>query len=112
MSAVPLPTQHHPRGRMETCAESLKSQDWMRIGAGSTLLTGSILLLRGKRRAGLLLTVTGAALAMLDNQEIVAEWWEALPRCLDKAQHMIEQTQHTVDDLTNKRDQIVALFGK
>lgn len=110
MSAVPLP--NYPESHAETCAESLKKQDWMRIGAGSTLLTGSILLLRGKHRAGLLLTVTGAALAMLNNKEIVAEWWEALPRYLDKAQHMIEQTQHTIDDLTEKRDKVMALFGK
>lgn len=110
MSAVPLP--NYPEDRTETCAESIKKQDWMRIGAGSTLLTGSILLLKGKHKAGLLLTVTGTALAMLDNQEIVAEWWEAIPQYLDKAQHMIEQAQHTIDDLSAKRDKVMAIFGK
>jgi len=86
--------------------------DWLRLGAGASLLTGSILLLTGKRKPGLLLTVAGTALAMLEHREIVAEWWEAMPRHLEKAQHMLEQTQQTVDDLTDKRDKIFALFGK
>jgi hypothetical protein len=86
--------------------------DWMRIGVGASLLTGSLLLLTGKRKAGLLVTALGTALAMLDNKEIVADWWEALPNHLQKAQRMLDQTQQTVDDLTDKRDKVLALFGK
>jgi cupin superfamily acireductone dioxygenase involved in methionine salvage len=84
----------------------------MRIGVGASLLTGSLLLLTGKRKAGLLVTAAGTALAMLDNREVVAEWWEALPQHLDKAQQILNQTQHTIDDLTAKRDKIFELFGK
>lgn len=86
--------------------------DWMRIGVGASLLTGSLLLLTGKRKAGLLLTAAGTALAMLDNREVVAEWWQALPQHLQKAQHILDQTQQTIDDLTSKRDRIFEMFGK
>ncbi|UWZ83893.1 hypothetical protein [Occallatibacter riparius] len=86
--------------------------DWMRIGVGASLLTGSLLLLTGKRKAGLLLTAAGTALAMLDNREVVAEWWQALPQHLQKAQHILDQTQQTIDDLTSKRDKIFEMFGK
>jgi hypothetical protein len=92
--------------------ESIKNPDWMRIGVGASLLTGSLLLLTGKRKAGLLVTVAGTALAMLEHREVVAEWWDELPRHLEKAQTMLEQTQHTIDDLTQKRDKIFAMFGK
>jgi hypothetical protein len=113
MSAAPLPTRHYPQGHMETRMGSHASNpDWMRIGVGASLLTGSLLLLTGNKRAGLLVTAAGTALAMLDNKEIVAEWWDALPQYLDKAQHMIEQTQQTVDNLSAKRDAIRTLFKK
>ena len=92
--------------------ESIKNPDWLRIGVGASLLTGSLLLLTGKRKAGLLVTVAGTALAMLEHREVVAEWWEKLPQHLEKAQTMLEQTQHTIDDLTQKRDKIFSMFGK
>jgi len=112
MSAVSLPGRNIPQGHMESHMESQNTPDWMRIGMGASLITGSLLLLAGKRKAGLLVTVTGTALAMLDNREAVAEWWEALPQYLEKAQRMLEQTQETVDNLTTKRDAIMELFGK
>ncbi|HWG20153.1 MAG TPA: hypothetical protein VG225_06450 [Terracidiphilus sp.] len=92
--------------------ETLRNADWMRIGVGSTLLTGSFLLLSGKRKAGLLVTAAGTALAMLDNKEIVSEWWNALPGYLNNAQRMLDQAQETIDDLAAKRDKVMALFGK
>ena|SRR4051812_21671484 len=111
MSAVPLPTRTVTQ--MGSRVESMvKNPDWMRIGVGASLLTGSLLLLTGKRKAGLVVTAVGTALAVLEHREIVAEWWEALPHHLQKAQHMLEQTQQTIDDLTQKRDKVMSLFGK
>lgn len=113
MGAIPQFNRNYPQGHMESRMESQsKNPDWMRIGVSASLLTGSVLLLTGKRKAGLLCTALGTALAMLDNKEIVAEWWEVLPNHLSKAQRMLEQTQQTIDDLTDKRDQVMALFGK
>lgn len=112
MSAVPLPARSYSQEHTESRMESIKNPDWMRIGVGASLLTGSLLLLTGKRKAGLLVTVAGTALAMLEHREVVAEWWDELPRHLEKAQTMLEQTQHTIDDLTQKRDKIFAMFGK
>jgi hypothetical protein len=97
---------------METRKELRPDPDWMRIGVGSTLLTGSLLLLCGKRKAGLLVTAAGTALAMVEQKELVSEWWNALPAYLDQAQRMLDQVATTVDDLTQKRDQIMALFSK
>ncbi|KAA6458265.1 hypothetical protein DYQ86_20320 [Acidobacteria bacterium AB60] len=86
--------------------------DWMRIGVGSALLTGSLLLLTGKRKAGLVVTAAGTALAMLEHKEVVSEWWNALPRYLDQAQKMLDQVAATVDDLSEKRDRIMSLLPK
>jgi hypothetical protein len=112
MSAVPLTTSSYPHGQTESRMPSTRNPDWMRIGVGATLLTGSLLLLAGKRKPGLVLTAAGTALAMLENRDIVSVWWEALPQYLDKAQNIIDQTQQTIDDLTVKRDKIFELFGR
>lgn len=111
MGAMPISTG--PISQMASRVESAaKNPDWMRFGVGASLLTGSILLLTGKRKAGLLVTAAGTLLAMLEHREVVAEWWDALPQHLQKAQHMLDQAQQTIDDLTDKRDKLFSFFGK
>ena len=111
MGAMPISSRDVSNmvSRVESAA---KNPDWMRIGVGASLLTGSLLLLTGKRKAGLLVTAAGTVLAMLEHHEVVAEWWEALPKHLEKAQHMLDQAQQTIGDLTDKRDKIFSMFGK
>lgn len=115
MSAIPLhpqsPTQVERESRSESRRCSGRSE-WARIGVGSTLLTGSLLLLAGKRKAGLLVTAAGTALAMLEEQELVSQWWNALPGYLDTAQRLLDHAQETIDDVTAKRDKVMALFSK
>jgi hypothetical protein len=111
MSAA-LPAGNQPRQYADSHKPASSDMDWMRIGVGASLLTGALLLLAGKRKAGLLATATGTALAMLDNSEIVSEWWEALPQHLDKAQQILDHTQQTIDNLSSKRDRILEMFGK
>ena len=110
MSAV-LPAGNQSRHYAESHRPA-KNTDWMRIGVGASLLTGALLLLTGKRKAGLLATAAGTALAMLDNSDLVSEWWEALPQHLDKAQQILDHTQQTIDDLSAKRDKILEMLGK
>jgi hypothetical protein len=99
--------------RQETrLKEAMINPDWIRVGVGCTLLTGSLLLLAGKRKAGLLATFAGTALAILEHQDLVSEWWGALPGYLDDAQRMVDQAVSTVDDLTVKGNQIKSLFTR
>ena len=106
------PSVVYPQGHMEKRAETRPDPDWMRIGVGATLLTGSLLLLTGKRRAGMLMTAAGTALAMVEHKDLVSECWNALPAYLDQAQKLLDQAAATVDDLTEKRDKIMSLFAK
>ncbi len=109
--SVNHPEKDYPQSRYETSA-TLADQDWVRLAVGGTLLTGAILLLTGKRRAGLVATAAATALTLLDEQETVREWWNALPRYLDDAQRLLNQAQHTVDDLVEKRDKLRAMFNR
>lgn len=112
MGAVPFPPRNLPQEHMETGQKSCSAPDWIRLSASGALLTGAILLLTGKRRPGLLVSVAGAALAMAEERELVKQWWDALPGYLNKTQRMLDQVQETVDDLASKRDKIKSILDK
>jgi len=102
----------YPQGHMETRMETKIDPDWMRFGVGTTLLAGSLLLLTGKRKAGLVVAAAGTAMAMLEQKELVSQWWNALPGYLDQAQRLLDQAATAVDELTDKRNKIMSLLGK
>lgn len=111
MVVVPLPnpvsSAHAAPGAAKTA-----SSYWLRIAAGSSLVAGGILLLNGKHRAGLLATVTGTALAMLDQQEVVQAWWLALPSLIDDAERMLGQVDGVVQSLDQQREKLRTLVRK
>ncbi len=111
MSAVSTPTTNYREGQIQETKRP-EHNEWMRAGIGGTLLAGSLLLLTGKRKAGLLVTAAGTALVLLEEQDTVRAWWNALPGYLEDAQRMLDQAQTTIDDLTAKRDKLMGLFGR
>ncbi|HKF49440.1 MAG TPA: hypothetical protein VKB38_18925 [Terracidiphilus sp.] len=112
MGAIPIQPRSLPQENDELHFEPDHQTDWKRIRIGGTLLTGAFLLMAGKRKAGLIVTMAGTALAMLEEREVVARWWNALPGYLDTAQDMLVQAHETIDDLTAKRDRILSIFGR
>ena|ERR1700738_1978691 len=115
MSAGTVPVAqsvNYPQEQMDMRKELNLDPNWMRIGVGNTLLAGSLLLLTGRRKAGLLATAAGTALAVLEHQELVREWWDSLPAYLEGAQRFLDFATSTVDDLTDKRDKIMSLLGR
>jgi hypothetical protein len=81
------------------------------VGAG-TLVASGVLLVAGKRRAGLLTALTGAALVMLDQQEVVSQWWNALPGCLEEMQRTLGRAQAAVDDLSVQGEKLRRVLGR
>jgi hypothetical protein len=113
MSAASLfPPSTAPERAAASCLRDARDSGRLRLGAGITLLVGSLLLLRGKRRAGLVVAATGAALTMLDEQDTIREWWDAIPGYLDGAQRVLDNVNNTVEVLIDKRNQIMAILGK
>lgn len=78
------------------------SVDWIKVVACGSLISGGLLLLSGQKRAGLVMAASGTALAMLDHEETLRRWWQALPGYVDRAQYMVEQVREVVDDITEK----------
>jgi hypothetical protein len=88
------------------------SIDWIRIAAASSLIAGGLLYIAGQRRAGIAAAATGTALAMIDQQDALRAWWQQLPGYVDQVQHMLDDVQTLVEDITGKRERLREVLGK
>jgi len=111
MVVVPLPNPAN-NTPAEGTASRPESHDWVRYAAVGSLVAGGVLLLSGQRRAGLLATMTGAALTMLDQQEVVEAWWQAMPGLIDDASRMLHQAEGLIDSFETQKAKIHALVKK
>ncbi|HXE04688.1 MAG TPA: hypothetical protein VN579_01795 [Bryobacteraceae bacterium] len=84
----------------------------LRYAAAGTLAAGGTLLLSGCRRTGLLAAVVGTALAMIDQQDNMRVWWNALPGYLDEAQSFLNRAQGVVDDVNTQRRKVHDVFSR
>ena len=80
--------------------------NWVRMAAVGTLALSGVLLMSGRKRAGLVAAVSGTALAMLDQQDSLKAWWETLPIYLDDVQLMLSRAQGAVDNLSAQRERL------
>ncbi len=103
MVLVPL---SKPANDSATTPEAVESEtmNWVGFAAGGTLVTAGLLLLAGERRAGMVAAASGTALALLDHQETLHSWWNALPGYIDQVQRVLSQVQATVEDIAIKRE--------
>ena len=110
MVVVPL-TKSTSTAR-ESCASGASSRHWVGMVGAGTLVASGVLLVAGKRRAGLLTALTGAALVMLDQQEVVSQWWNALPGCLEEMQRTLGRAQAAVEDLSVQGEKLRRVLGR
>jgi len=86
--------------------------DWLLYSAAGTLAAGGVLLATGNRKAGLAVAATGAALAMLDQQETVKACWDALPGYLSEIQSILARVQNTVEEIAAQGTKLREALGK
>jgi len=111
MVVVPL---SKPANNPEIARPACKSDSisWVTIAAAGALATGGALILSGKPRAGLVTAASGTALAMLDQQETVRTWWNALPGYLAEAQGWLSRVQTALDDVSAQRERLHKILAK
>jgi len=80
--------------------------DWVKIAACGSLICGGVLLLTGRKRAGLIAAASGTALAMVEHEETLREWWKALPRYVVHARSVIDQVQEAVEKISDKGESL------
>jgi hypothetical protein len=111
MVVVPLPNPENecapvPRGRRT------ETPNWVRFAASGTLVAGGLLLLNGRRRAGLAVAASGTALAMLDQKEALRALWNEIPFYIDELQKILGKVQSTVDELSTQRERLHRVLSK
>jgi hypothetical protein len=75
-------------------------------------VAAGFLLLSGQRRAGMVAAASGTALAMLDQQETLHSWWNALLGYIDQVQELLGQVQDTVNDIAVKREALRRVLAR
>jgi hypothetical protein len=93
-------------------ARRAKDVNWLRYAAAGTLAASGALLVTGNRRAGLIAAASGAALAMLDQQDAVRAWWNMLPGFLEELQATLGHAQVAVQDLSTQGQKLREVFGR
>jgi hypothetical protein len=111
MVVVPL-TQPEQEVKIERRSASQDCTNWTRLAAGGGLLAGGLLLLTGHRRAGLVTAAGGTVLAMLDQQETVRAWWDALPVYIDGVQRFLTHAEAAVKEVSEQRDRLHQILTK
>ncbi len=106
MVVVPLAaTGNESEARGEgVCTAS--STCWVRVTAAGALAASGVLLMAGKRRAGLVAAVAGTVLTVLDQQETVRTWWNRVPGYLEEVQSILTRVQGAVDELSAQGERL------
>jgi len=107
-----------PLSRMENEAKSnrriveCECTNWVRMAAGGSLLAGGLMLLTSNRKAGMVIAAAGTALALLDQQDTVKLWWDALPGYIDKVQDLLGRVEATVSELDGQRARLEKILSR
>lgn len=110
MVVVPIPNKSKDVQASKAVEEICT--DLVGLAAGGTLLAGSLLLLAGRRRAGTIAAVSGATLALLNQQETLRSWWHTLPGYIDEVQRTLTKVQDTINDVAAKRETLGRILSR
>jgi len=105
MAIATFPDREHKTARI-TQMPRTANVNWVEVAACGSLIAGGLLLLSGRKRAGLVMAASGTALAMLEHEESLRGWWNALPGYIERAQYMFEQVQDVVDNVAEKSESL------
>lgn len=111
MSVASFP---NPENRSSRITEMPRNEqyDWVKVAACGSLVAGGLLLLTGQKRAGLVMAASGTALALMDHEDALKRWWEALPGYVDRAQSMFEQVRDVVEDVAQKGESLRRVLSR
>jgi hypothetical protein len=91
-SPLPVGTALPPDTRIPgPTSPAWQSPDWTHYVAAGTVIAGGALIATGHRRAGMAVAATGAALALLEEQDAVKSWWKNVPAFLSEAQTFLDK---------------------
>lgn len=100
MVVVPLAATGTASDNSTTMKYTPDNRYWVRVAAAGALATSGILLMAGKRRAGLATAAAGTALVILDQQDSVRTLWHRLPGHLEEVHKILGRLQGAIEELS------------
>jgi hypothetical protein len=86
--------------------------DWTNLIVAGTLLAGGALMVAGHRRAGLAVATAGTALALLEEQDALAEGWKKLPQYLSDAQDFLDKVEHYLGEASIQGQRLQSILHR
>lgn len=96
----------------EVMGPDTRPVDWVKVAACGSLICGGLLLLTGKKRAGLIAAASGTALAMVEHEDTLREWWQSLPHYVERARSVIDRVEVAVDKISDKGQSLRHAFRR
>src|SRR5579863_4254745 len=96
----------------ETRKEEASDTNWIRYAAAGTLAASGVLLVTGQRRIGMITALSGLALALIDQQDVVRSCWDKLPEFLEDVQGLLSKTQSAVEDISSQSEKLRQVLSK
>jgi len=112
MVVVPLAASGNDPETPAVASQTSDSAYWVRVAAAGALATSGVLLMAGKRRAGLAVAAAGTTLTILDQQETVRAWWGRLPGYLEELQSILTRVQGAVDELSAQGERLRNIISR
>ena len=102
-----------PRLVKKSGPEEDESVDWIKVAAGGALMVGGLLVITGNRKAGIVTAAAGTVMAVMDQQQLIRNWWNQIPGYLDQLQGLTSKVQDAIDEVASKREALrQALTGE
>jgi len=111
MVVVPL---SHPEKELQATGKVVSSEgtNWVTLAAAGSLVAGGLLMLTGSRKAGTVAAVSGTTLLLLDQQDLLRTWWNAIPGHIEDVQKVLGKVQASVNEVSAQRDRLHRVFNR
>ena len=112
MVVVPLAASGSESEHPSAAPQESDSRFWLRVAAAGSLAVGGVLLMAGKRRAGLVAAAAGTVLVGLDQQDSVRALWNSLPSYLEEVHGVLQRVQGAVDELSLQGERLHNIWSR
>ena len=88
------------------------NKNWVRTVAAGSLVTSALLLISGRRKAGLAVAAAGTAFALAEDPAGVKKVWNSIPDYLDSGHSLLSRFEKFVGELTAQGEKLREVVEK
>lgn len=85
---------------------------WTRGVAAGSMVMGALLLITGRRGAGLAVAAAGAGVALLENPAAVRDFWNTIPEYVHSGQDFLARAEGLIDDVNRQTERLRSMISR